>query len=210
MSFFAAALATIVSVVDPVGIAPIFLALTPQMTRVEQLGVMRRSVMIAAVILVVFAFAGRYFLHGLGITVPAFSIAGGVLLLLIAIDMLFARPSRTRETPEEGLEALASQDVSVFPLAIPILAGPGAIATVILYMAQAGTDVGEVAAVLGAIAIALVASYLAMRVSALLLLVLRATGVHVISRVIGILLAALAVQFILNGVNTYYHHTLSH
>jgi MarC family membrane protein len=210
MSFFAAALATIVSVVDPVGIAPIFLALTPQMTRVEQLGVMRRSVMIAAVILVVFAFAGRYFLQGLGITVPAFSIAGGVLLLLIAIDMLFARPSRTRETPEEGLEALASQDVSVFPLAIPILAGPGAIATVILYMAQAGTDVGEVAAVLGAIAIALVASYLAMRVSALLLLVLRATGVHVISRVIGILLAALAVQFILNGVNTYYHHTLSH
>jgi multiple antibiotic resistance protein len=124
--------------------------------------------------------------------------------------MLFARPSRTRETPEEGLEALASQDVSVFPLAIPILAGPGAIATVILYMAQAGTEPGQVAAVLGAIAIALVASYLAMRVSALLLLVLRATGVHVISRVIGILLAALAVQFILNGVNTYYHHTLTH
>jgi multiple antibiotic resistance protein len=210
MSFFAAAVATIVSVVDPVGIAPIFLALTPEMSRSDQLDVMRRSVLIAAVILVIFAFAGRLFLQSLGITVPAFSIAGGILLLLIAIDMLFARPSRTRETPEEGLEALASQDVSVFPLAIPILAGPGAIATVILYMAQAGTEPGQVAAVLGAIAIALVASYLAMRVSALLLLVLRATGVHVISRVIGILLAALAVQFILNGVNTYYHHTLTH
>src|SRR5947209_12418326 len=167
MSFFAAAVATIVSVVDPVGIAPLFLALTPEMDRSERLSTMRRAVLIAAVILVLFAFAGRFFLQALGITVPAFSIAGGVLLLLIAIDMLFARPSRTRETPEEGMEALASQDVSVFPLAIPILAGPGAIATVILYIAQAGTDPGQIAAVLGAILIALLASYLAMRVSAL-------------------------------------------
>ena len=210
MSFFAAAVATIVSVVDPVGIAPIFLALTPQMDRPQRLRTMWRAVAVAAVILVVFAFTGRFLLRGLGITVPAFSIAGGVLLLLIAIDMLFARPSRTRGTPEEGMEALASQDVSVFPLAVPILAGPGAIATVILYMAQAGTDVGQIAAVMGAIAMALVASYITMRASALLLVLLRETGVHVISRVMGILLAALAVQFILNGVNVYYHHTLSH
>jgi multiple antibiotic resistance protein len=210
MSFFAAAIATIVSVVDPVGIAPLFLAVTPDLAPDERRGVMRRAVIIAAVILVVFAFAGRFLLRGLGITVPAFSMAGGILLLLISIDMLFARPSRTRETPEEGMEALHSTDVSVFPLAVPILAGPGAIATVILYMSEAGTDVGQVAAVLGAIAIALVACYLAMRVSSVLLLVLRETGVHVISRVMGILLAALAVQFILNGISTYYHHTLAH
>src|SRR5947209_20473664 len=108
---------------------------------------MRRAVLVAGIILLVFAVGGRAVLGALGITVPAFSIAGGILLLLIAIDMLFARPSRTRETPEEGLEALASPDVSVFPLAIPILAGPGAIATVILYVAQAGTDPGQIAAV---------------------------------------------------------------
>lgn len=210
MSFFAAAIATIVSVVDPVGIAPLFLAVTPDLDRGARLNVMRRAILIAAVILVIFAFAGRFLLQSLGITVPAFSMAGGILLLLISIDMLFARPSRTRETPEEGMEALQSTDVSVFPLAIPILAGPGAIATVILYMSQAGTDVGQIAAVMGAIAIALVASYLSMRLSNVLLLALRETGVHVISRVMGILLAALAVQFILNGINTYYHHTLTH
>ena len=210
MSFFAAAVATIVSVVDPVAVAPLFLAVTPGMDRGQRLSVMGRSVLIAAVILIVFAFAGRFLLRGLGITVPAFSMAGGILLLLIAIDMLFARTSRTKETPEEGMEALRSTDVSVFPLAVPILAGPGAIATVILYMSEAGTDVGQIVAVLAAIAIALIASYLTMRLSALLLLLLRETGVNVISRVMGILLAALAVQFILNGINTYYHHTLSH
>jgi multiple antibiotic resistance protein len=210
MSFFAAAVATIVSVVDPVAVAPLFLAVTPGMDRGQRLSVMGRSVVIAAVILIVFAFAGRFLLRGLGITVPAFSMAGGILLLLIAIDMLFARTSRTKETPEEGMEALRSTDVSVFPLAVPILAGPGAIATVILYMSEAGTDVGQIVAVLAAIAIALIASYLTMRLSALLLLLLRETGVNVISRVMGILLAALAVQFILNGINTYYHHTLSH
>src|SRR5436305_7561510 len=116
MSFFAAAVATIVSVVDPVGIAPLFLAVTPTLDRAGRLAVMRRSVLIAAVILVLFAFAGRYLLQGLGITVPAFSMAGGILLLLIAVDMLFARTSRTKETSEEGMEALQSTDVSVFPL----------------------------------------------------------------------------------------------
>jgi multiple antibiotic resistance protein len=210
MGFFAAAIATIVSVVDPVGIAPIFLALTPQMGRKQQLSVIWKAVAIAAVILVIFAFGGQFMLRVLGITQPAFAIAGGVLLLLIAIDMLFARVSRTKDTPEEDAEALQSTDISVFPLAVPILAGPGAIATVILYMSQAGTDVGEIAAVLGAIAIALVASYLSMRISTLVMLVLRRTGVQVVSRVMGILLAALAVQFILNGVLNYYHHYLAH
>src|SRR5947209_17649294 len=147
MPFFAAALVTIFSVVDPVGVAPLFLTLTPTLTPEERRRTMLRAVIIAAIILLLFAAAGRALLEFLGITVPAFSIAGGILLMLIAIDMLFARTSRTRETPEEGLEALASPDVSVFPLAIPILAGPGAIATVILYVAQAGTDPGQIAAV---------------------------------------------------------------
>lgn len=209
MAFFAAAVATIVSVVDPVGIAPLFLALTPLVDPAQKLVIMRRAVLVSAVILILFAFAGRFLLQALGITVPAFSIAGGILLMLIAIDMLFARPSRTRETPEEGMEALRSTDVSVFPLAIPILSGPGSIATVILYMSQAGTNVGQIAAVLGAIAIALVASYISMRLSGAVLTLLRETGVHVVSRVMGILLAALAVQFILNGIAAYYHHTLA-
>jgi multiple antibiotic resistance protein len=97
----------------------------------------------------------------------------------------------------------------VFPLAIPILSGPGAIATVVLYMSQAGTDAWKILAVLAAILLSLVASYLSMRLSTLLLRVLGETGVHVIGRVMGILLAALAVQFVLNGISVYYHQSLA-
>ena len=209
MGFFAAALATIFSVVDPVGIAPLFIALTIRMSDAERQRVMLRAVIVAAVILLAFAAVGKKLLDTLGITFPAFSIAGGILLLLIAIDMLFARPSRTRETPQEGMAAMQSSDVSVFPLAIPILSGPGSIAAVVLYMSQAGTNVGKIAAVLASIANALAASYVSMRLSNFLLRGLGATGINVIGRVIGILLAALAVQFILNGIATYWHQSLS-
>jgi multiple antibiotic resistance protein len=170
---------------------------------------MRRAVIVAAIILYAFAAVGRTLLTSLGITVAAFSIAGGILLLLVAIDMLFARISRTRGTPEEELEARASADISVFPLAIPIISGPGAIVTVVLYMSQANGDVGKIAAVLASILIALLACYISMRLSGLLIRVLGETGVHVVGRVMGILLAALAVQFVLNGVSGYYH-TLAH
>src|SRR5205807_6137110 len=119
-----------------------------------RLRIMRNAVYVAFIILLAFAAGGRLLLHSLGITVPAFYISGGILLLLIAIDQLFARTSRTRETPEEESEARSSADISVFPLAIPILSGPGSIATVILYMSTAGTDVLKIVAVLGSITIA--------------------------------------------------------
>jgi multiple antibiotic resistance protein len=209
MAFFAAAFATIFSVIDPVGVAPLFLALTPQIEGGERYRVMRRAVTVAAVILLLFAFGGRALLASLGITVPAFSIAGGILLLLISVDMLFARTSRTRETPEEEEQARLSTDISVFPLAIPILSGPGSIATVILYMSQAGTNVLKVLSVLAAVAIGLGAAYVSMRLSNLVLRVLGETGINVVGRVMGILLAALAVQFVLNGVAAYYHQSLA-
>ncbi len=208
MAFFAASFVTIFSVIDPVGIAPLFLALTPGILPAERRRVIRRAIIVATIILLLFAAGGRTLLHVLGITVPAFSIAGGILLLLIAIDMLFARTSRTRETPEEESDALTSSDVSVFPLAIPILSGPGAIATVVLYMSQAQTNLLKILSVVASILVALAASYLSMRLSGLLLRVLGKTGIHVVGRVMGILLAALAVQFILNGVAGYYHHGL--
>lgn len=209
LAFFTGALVTIFIVVDPVAIAPLFLSLTTDMTERQKRGVMRRAVVVAASILLVFAAAGRPLLAALGISVPAFYIAGGILLLLIAIDMLFARPSRTRGTPEEELEALHSADISVFPLAIPILSGPGSIATVVLYMSLAGTDVVKIAAVLLSLAISLLAAYISMRLGGVVVRVLGDTGIHVVGRVMGILLAALAVQFALNGISSYYH-TLAH
>lgn len=209
MAFFAGALVTIFIVVDPIAISPLFLALTPTMAQNEKLRIMRRAVLVAAGILLAFAAVGRLLLNGLGITIQAFYIAGGILLLLISIDMLFARPSRTRETPEEGEAARQSADISVFPLAIPILSGPGAIATIVLYMSLAGTNVFKIAAVLLALAISLAAAYLSMRLSTLVVRVLGETGINVVGRVAGILLAALAVQFVLNGVASYFHHVLA-
>jgi len=205
VEFFIQSLATIFSVVDPVGIAPIFIALTPGMATASKLRIMRNAVTVAFIILFAFAAIGRILLRSLGITLPAFYISGGVLLLLIAIDQLFARASRTRETPEEQGEALKSADISVFPLAIPILSGPGAIATVILYMSLAGTNALRILAVLASISIALLAAYLVMRLSGVVVRLLGETGIHVVGRIIGIILAALAVQFILNGIAAYYH-----
>lgn len=208
MSFFVSTLVTIFIVVDPVAISPLFISLTPGMSSQNKRRVMLRAVIVAAGIMALFAAVGKALLGALGITVPAFYIAGGVLLLLIAIDMLFARPSRTRGTPEEEVEARHSEDISVFPLAIPILAGPGAIATIVLYMSLAGTDPLKIGAVLASVALSLLAAYLSMRLSGLVVRVLGETGVHVIGRVMGILLAALAMQFVLNGITQYYHHGL--
>ncbi|HLJ67203.1 MAG TPA: MarC family protein [Chloroflexota bacterium] len=208
MAFFAAALVTIISVVDPIGMVPVVLVLTASATPAERVRIVRRSIVVAAVVLAAFAAGGQELLRALGISQAAFSIAGGILLLLIAIDMLFARQSRTKETPEEGEEALRSNDVSVFPLAIPMLAGPGAIATIIIYMSQAGTNAVKIAAVAAAVAISLLATYLAMSVGTVLFRLLGRTGIHVFSRVMGILLSALAVQFVLNGISVYYHHNL--
>lgn len=208
MAFFAAAVVTIISVVDPVGVAPLFLGLAAGMPDRERQKVVGRALVIASIMLALFAAVGRGLLTILGITVPAFSIAGGILLFLIAVDMLFARVSRTRETPEESAADRQRTDISVFPLAIPIIAGPGSITTVILYMAQAGGDVFKILAVLGSLAIALLATYLALRLSGLLFTVLGDTGVNVVGRVMGILLAALAVQFVLNGIGAFYHHGL--
>jgi multiple antibiotic resistance protein len=208
LPFFAATFAAMFSVIDPIGIAPIFLSLTPAIAPELRTHTIRRAVVVAAVILYAFAVGGRALLTSLGITVPAFSIAGGILLLLVAIDMLFARISRSRATPEEELEARTSADISVFPLATPLISGPGAIVTVVLSMSQASGNWGEIAAVLISILLCLACCYVSMRLSTILLRVLGETGVHVVSRVMGIVLAALAVQFVLNGVSGYYQHAL--
>lgn len=208
MTFFVSALITIFIAVDPIGIVPVFIALTASLSAAEKLRVVRRAVLVAAAILGLFAAVGRALLDALGISVQAFYIAGGILLLLIAIDMLFARPSRTRQTPEEELEALRSTDISVFPLAIPILSGPGAIASVVLYMALAGTNVLKIVAVLASVAISLLVAYITMRLCSVVVRILGETGIHVVGRVMGILLAALAVQFVLNGVATYVHRSI--
>jgi multiple antibiotic resistance protein len=189
---------TLFVVVDPVGIAPAFLALVGERPGAEQKRVARKAIAVAGFVLFGFALGGDFLLGQLGISIDAFRIAGGVLLFRIAVGMVLA--SHQRETVEEEEEARSRQDVSVFPLAIPLIAGPGAMASLLILIGQAKGDVSKLAAVFGMTALVLGLTWLALRLSGQLGRVLRRTGVNVVTRVLGVLLAALAVQYVADGV----------
>jgi multiple antibiotic resistance protein len=160
-----------------------------------------RGTLIATGILLTFALTGDLLLASLGISLAALRVAGGILLLLIAIDMVFARPSGgTTTTAEETEEAARRADVSVFPLATPLIAGPGAMGAVILLMADVRGDLLGQSIVIGMLLAVLVITLLSMLLSSQLQRVLGVTGLHVVSRVFGVLLAALAVQFMFDGI----------
>ncbi len=188
-------------VIDPVGLAPMFGALSQGMSAPERARVAGRAVLLAGAILVGFAVAGRRLLGALGVGLPAFQIAGGVLLFLLAIDMVFARQSGLRSaTPAEQREAARRSDISVFPLAFPLIAGPGALTTVLLVLTRSGVDAATYAVVFGVLAAVLAMTYAALRAADRLMRWLGETGANVISRLLGLVLAALAVQFVLNGL----------
>jgi multiple antibiotic resistance protein len=160
-----------------------------------------RGTALAAGILLMFALAGDLLLAGLGISMAALRVAGGILLLLIAIDMVFARPSGgTSTTEEETREGAGKADVSVFPLATPLIAGPGAMGATILLMADAQGDLIRQAVVVMMLLAVLVITLAALLLASQLQRYLGVTGLHVISRVFGVLLAALAVQFMFDGI----------
>jgi len=188
--------------IDPIGVVPFFIALTAGLDKTKRRALAVKSVSIAAVILLVFTVGGQALLHYLNVSLPAFRIAGGALLFLLAVDMVVAREGGIRApTPREEEDAAQRHpDVSVFPLAIPLIAGPGAIASAILLQSQATGDVTTqivVAGVmLGVLALTAMCFFLAEPIMALLGL----TGVAVLSRVLGIILAALAVNNIVEGI----------
>lgn len=187
-------------VLDPIGLAPIFTALTRGIAVDVQRRIAIKGTALAAVILLVFFFSGDLLLRSLGVSLAAFRVAGGVLLFLLAIDMVFARQSGLRSTTErEQREAEHRQDVSVFPLAFPLIAGPGALTTVILMAAADRRPVlivGMLAILLAVLALTLIS----LLTAASLMRFLGETGTNVISRVLGVVLAALAVQFVMDGL----------
>ena len=187
--------------IGPADAAVLFAALTVDASPAARRAMALRGTAIAAGILLFFAFFGTAVLDYLGISLAALRTAGGILLLLIAIDLVFARPSGgTTTTAVETAEAEAKADVSVFPLATPLIAGPGAIGATLLLIAEAGGDPVAFAAVILALAAALVLTLALLLVAARIEKVLGVTGIQVVSRVAGILLAALAVQFIFDGI----------
>jgi multiple antibiotic resistance protein len=200
MNTFLVAFATLFATVGVADIAFIFAALTKDNTAAERRLFATRGVLVALAILLFFAVLGNAILDVFGITIPALRTAGGVLLLLIAIDMVFARHSGgTGTTDEEESEARRAQDISIFPLAMPLLAGPGAISAVILLTTGATSDMDFWLVLLALVAILLLA-WLTLLIAIPIQRLLGLTGLSVVSRVVGILLAALAVQFVFDGI----------
>lgn len=195
-TFIISAFVTLFVVIDPIGLTPVFIALTPGMTVQHRRAIAVRATVIAAGLLFLFAFFGEQVLGFIGISMPAFRIAGGILLFLTALDMLFERRTKRRA---DKVEVDDLPDPSVFPIAIPLIAGPGAIASIILLVGQAETSL-DMAAVLGVMVGVLILVFLMFLSASLIERALGKTGIVVVTRLLGMLLAALSVQFVLDGI----------
>jgi multiple antibiotic resistance protein len=188
-------------VIEPISMVPMFGALT----RGGEPGYRRRmaykSVAISALIFIVFALGGDLVLQALGISVNAFKIAGGALLFLLAVDMVFARQSGLRSTTvREKDEARYREDISVFPMAFPLIAGPGALATLLLFVVETRGQPLALLALLGVIMVVLALTLALLLLTTRLMKIMGVTGANVVSRLLGVVLAALAVQYVLDGL----------
>lgn len=198
--FALTAFATAFTIIDPIGMIPLTLAATVSLPAARRVKVVDQAVIVAAIVMAVMGAIGRPLLHYLGITLQAFLIAGGILMFLIAIDMLFARPTGAKRTEEEERQAALTENPAVFPLAVPMIAGPGTIAAVMLLVNLTRGEAPRIATVIAACAAALFITWLFMRGAARFQHLVGMTGIHVVTRVLGIILAALGVQFVLNGL----------
>ncbi|GMV49159.1 NAAT family transporter [Nitrospirales bacterium NOB] len=186
-------------IVDPIAVVPAFLAMTPRDSVAQRLRTARMACFVAAGILTVFALFGQTIFKLLGITLPAVQIAGGLILLLVALDMLRAQRSTVQATPAETEAGTGKDDIAIAPLAVPMLAGPAAISTVILLETQART-LALRAVLLGCLVLVGIASYSILAIGARGAKWLNPIADKIISRLMGLLLAALAVQFMMNGL----------
>lgn len=193
------AVSSLFVIVDPLATVPAFLAMTPTDTPEQRTKMARLACWVMAGVLLAFAIAGKWIFKFLGITMPAFQLAASIVLLLVALDMLRAQRSRVQETSEETAAGAEKTDIAVAPLAIPMLAGPGAISTAILLHNQAANVYQRAAFYLCILAVAL-ASYLILRLSARGAQWLSPIAMNITARIMGLLLAAVAIQFMLNAL----------
>lgn len=201
ITFLITAFVTLFVVIDPIGTAPLFLALTQGMTAARRRVIGLRACVISAILLALFGVAGEDFLRSIGISMPAFQIAGGILLFLTALDMLFDRRGQRRADHADESKGALADDPSVFPLAMPLIAGPGAMATMVLLIGETGRSIEGVALITAVMLVVIALVLLAFLLAAPLERILRRTGTMVMTRLFGLLLAALSVQFVLNGAS---------
>ncbi|MEG3154381.1 MarC family protein [Sphingomonas sp. RB1R13] len=199
LALFTSALVSFLVIVDPPGCAPIFASLTAGTSADHRRKMAVRSALIAWVILIFFAMLGRPLLHTLGITLASFRLAGGIMLFIIALEMVFERRTAKREERATLVEAEGAEDISVFPMAIPMIAGPGSIATAMLLTARAD-GVTETAIVLGAMSLVILLTMLALLAAGPIMRLIGAKLEAMITRLLGVILAALAAQFVIDGI----------
>jgi multiple antibiotic resistance protein len=200
VEFLVSALVTLFVVVDPIGLVPSFIAVTHGLPVRAQRKVALRASLIAAVILAGSALIGDWLLRTLSITLPAFRIAGGLLLFSIASEMVFGvRVARQSQQAEDAIEE-RMRNIAAFPLAIPLMAGPGAITATLLLAGRSGGAPDRLALLLGVIALVLAICFLVFTLASRIARLLGITGNVVLSRLLGVLLAALAVQYVIDGV----------
>ncbi|MGC9371170.1 MAG: MarC family protein [Paracoccaceae bacterium] len=199
LTFYISAFVTLFVIIDPIGLAPLFVAITQGMTAQERRAIALRASAVAIGLLTLFGLFGESVLGFAGISMAAFRIAGGMLLFLTAMEMLFERRAKRREDQAED----DRPDPSVFPLATPLMAGPGAMASMILLTGEVRGDLAGMAGVLG-VMVAVIAVVLTLFLAAgLLERALGRTGINVVTRLLGMLLAALSVQFVLDGLRNF-------
>jgi multiple antibiotic resistance protein len=200
IDLFVSAFATLFVVIDPPGCAPIFASLTSGSSPAQRRAMAIRSVLVAAAILLAFAIVGEAFLDALGISLDAFRIAGGVMLFLIALEMVFEKRQERRENRAVEVKAQPQhEDVSIFPMGIPMIAGPGSIASAMLLMSR-GQGLAADLVVLAALALVLVLTLACLLVAGPLMRLLGYKLEAMITRILGVILAALAVQFVIDGI----------
>jgi multiple antibiotic resistance protein len=191
---------TFLVVVEPIGVIPLFIAMTEGVAEKERRRMARKAVLIAGAIFLLFAIGGGQFLRLLGISLDAFRIFGGLLLFLIALEMVFARESGSRSSLSEVEEGKAKNDISVFPLAFPFIAGPGSLTTILLAFGPATHDPLLFGGLLLCVALALVCALLTLYLVSPINRVMGVTGANVLNRVFGVVLGALAAQYVIDGV----------
>lgn len=202
------ALGSLFVIVDPLATMPAFLAMTPNDTPEQRIRTARLACCVTAGVLLAFSVAGQLVFKVMGITMPAFEIAASIVLLLVALDMLRARRSRVQETHEETKAGMEKMDIAITPLAIPMLAGPGAISTTILLQNEAH-NVPQHIALYGCILMVSLVSYLVLRIAARGTRWLNPIAMSIATRIMGLLLASVAIQFMLNAIKAFHTDLIS-
>lgn len=200
ISFFIISFSSLFALINPLGISPILLSVTENLNSQEYTRVIKKGIFFATIILLLFAFMGELIFKFYGITIHAFKIAGGILFFRTGMNMLNARTPRTRTTPQETLEASDIEDLSIAPIGMPIIAGPGAITSVMLLSSQANT-MAERAFFYFNIIFVLTLTYFLLKIAKKISSKFGMTGIRIIQRIMGLILVVLAIQFIIDGIN---------